>query len=125
MESALSGAIKRKTRQTKMFIIILAKAFAVKLDLIAYKFFKIDEDFLTKLKDFRRKTKMPTAVCPECSEDVYVDADSEQGRVVTCDECGSSLIVVGLDPIELDLNEESNDEKTDDFDDYDYEDDRY
>ena len=68
---------------------------------------------------------MPTAVCPECSEDVYVDADSEQGRVVTCDECGSRLVVVGLDPIELDLNEESEDDTSDDFDDYDYEDDRY
>lgn len=68
---------------------------------------------------------MPTATCPECSEDVYVDADSEQGRVVTCDECGSSLVVVGLDPIELDLHEESDDEPSDDFDDYDYEDDRY
>ncbi|HEY2867842.1 MAG TPA: hypothetical protein VGJ02_12180 [Pyrinomonadaceae bacterium] len=68
---------------------------------------------------------MPTATCPECSEDVYVDADSEQGRVVTCDECGSSLVVVGLDPIELDLNDASDDETSDDFDDNDYEDDRY
>lgn len=68
---------------------------------------------------------MPTAICPECSEDVYVDADSEQGRVITCDECGSSLVVVGLDPIELDLHEDTDDESSDDFDDYDYEDDRY
>ena len=48
---------------------------------------------------------MPTASCPECDEDVYVDADSEQGDVVSCDECGSDLEVVGLDPIELDLYE--------------------
>ena len=68
---------------------------------------------------------MPTAICPECSEDVYVDADSEQGRVITCDECGSSLVVVGLDPIELDLHEDTDDESSDDFDDYGYEDDRY
>jgi alpha-aminoadipate/glutamate carrier protein LysW len=51
---------------------------------------------------------MPTASCPECDEDVYVDADSEQGDVVSCDECGSNLEVVGLDPIELDLYEGSN-----------------
>lgn len=68
---------------------------------------------------------MPTATCPECSEDVYVDADSEQGRVITCDECAASLVVVGLDPIELDLNEGSDDDTADDFDDYDYQDDRY
>ncbi len=70
---------------------------------------------------------MPTAICPECNEEVYVDADSEQGDVVTCDECGSDLEVVGLDPVELDLYQE---EKTEDYDDYDgdsydYEDDRY
>jgi lysine biosynthesis protein LysW len=46
---------------------------------------------------------MPTAICPECSEDVYVDADSEQGDNVSCEECNASLTVVGLDPIELDL----------------------
>jgi alpha-aminoadipate/glutamate carrier protein LysW len=52
---------------------------------------------------------MPTAVCPECDEEVYVDADSEQGDVVSCDECGADLEVVGLDPIELDLYEGGGD----------------
>ena len=52
---------------------------------------------------------MPTAVCPECDEEVYVDADSEQGDVVSCDECGADLEVVGLDPIELDLYEGGED----------------
>jgi lysine biosynthesis protein LysW len=63
---------------------------------------------------------MPTSNCPECEEEVYVDADSEQGDEVTCDECGSSLVVVGLDPIELDLKTDS-----DDVDDYDDDDDSY
>ena len=52
---------------------------------------------------------MPTAICPECDEEVYVDADSEQGDVVSCDECGADLEVVGLDPIELDLYEGGED----------------
>lgn len=51
---------------------------------------------------------MPTTACPECSEDVYVDADSEQGDIIACDECGMELEVVGLDPIELDIYEESD-----------------
>ncbi len=69
---------------------------------------------------------MPTVVCPECSEDVYVDAESEQGDIVSCDECGVDLEVVGLDPFELDLYEEKDDYKEDvDYDSYDYEDDRY
>lgn len=69
---------------------------------------------------------MPTANCPECDEEVYVDADSEQGDTVTCDECGSTLTVVGLDPIELDLKEETDDEDDlDDGDGLDFDDDRY
>jgi alpha-aminoadipate/glutamate carrier protein LysW len=52
---------------------------------------------------------MPSTACPECEEKVYVDAESEQGDIVTCDECGAELEVVGLDPIELDLYEERDD----------------
>jgi alpha-aminoadipate carrier protein LysW len=59
---------------------------------------------------------MPTSVCPECDEEVYVDVDIEQGDLVTCDECHSALVVVGLDPIELDLREESEDPFADDDD---------
>lgn len=72
---------------------------------------------------------MPTAICPDCDEEVYVDPDIEQGDIVACDECGVRLIVVGLDPIELDRDDEaSNDEydDTDDFDEFDFDDpDRY
>jgi alpha-aminoadipate carrier protein LysW len=49
------------------------------------------------------ENKMPTTACPECSEDVYVDAESEQSDIISCDECGSELEIVGLDPIELDI----------------------
>ena len=69
---------------------------------------------------------MPTVVCPECDEDVYVDADSEQGDIVSCDECGIDLEVVGLDPFELDVyHEKEVDDLKDDYDVYDYEDERY
>jgi alpha-aminoadipate/glutamate carrier protein LysW len=57
---------------------------------------------------------MPTAICPECDEEVYVDAESEQGDVVTCDECGIDLEVVGLDPVELDAYEGDYDDMLDD-----------
>jgi len=62
---------------------------------------------------------MPTAVCPECHEEVYVDADSEQGDVVSCEECGSDLVVVGLDPIEVDLRSDEDDDLERDDDGYD------
>jgi alpha-aminoadipate/glutamate carrier protein LysW len=50
---------------------------------------------------------MPTVICPECTEDVYVDADSEQGDTITCDECASKLVVVGLDPFEVDVADDT------------------
>jgi lysine biosynthesis protein LysW len=71
---------------------------------------------------------MPTSICPECDEEVFVDAESEQGDRVTCDECGSRLVIVGLDPIEMDLHDETepDDIKDDaDFESYDYDDSRY
>lgn len=63
---------------------------------------------------------MPTTACPECSEDVYVDADSEQGDVVSCDECGTDLEIVGLDPIELDIHEDDDDDLKEDGEEYEY-----
>ncbi len=71
---------------------------------------------------------MPTSICPECDEEVYVDADIEQGDGVTCDECNSELVVVGLDPIELDMRDDSDHDGYDDDDEYgsdDYENDRF
>ena len=61
---------------------------------------------------------MPTSVCPECSEDVYVDAECEQGDVVSCEECNASLVVVGLDPIELDLRSGEDDDMVDPIDEF-------
>ena len=66
---------------------------------------------------------MPTSICPVCTEEVFVDADAEQGDNVNCDECSAKLVVVGLDPIELDPYEESEGEGSsidDDFQAYDY-----
>ena len=57
---------------------------------------------------------MPTTACPECSENIFVDAESEQGDIIACDECGTELEIVGLDPIELDIYA---DEDLDDLDD--------
>jgi alpha-aminoadipate carrier protein LysW len=65
---------------------------------------------------------VPTATCPECEADVHVDTDADKGDLVSCEECGADLEIVGLDPVELDLAEEEEDEE--DFD-YDEEDEEY
>jgi alpha-aminoadipate/glutamate carrier protein LysW len=58
---------------------------------------------------------VPTGSCPECEADVYVDTDADKGDTISCDDCGTELEIVGLDPIELDIVEEDEDE--DDLDD--------
>lgn len=57
---------------------------------------------------------MPLAVCPECNAEIHVDDDVDKGDRVACEECDVSLEVVGLDPIELDLAPEDDDEYSDD-----------
>lgn len=68
---------------------------------------------------------MPTSICPECSEEVFVDAETEQGDDVHCDECGCNLTVVGLDPIELDLKDDAATDEMGAGDGFDIDDDPY
>lgn len=61
---------------------------------------------------------MPTVTCPECDADVHVDTDADKGDIVSCEECGTDLEVVGLDPVELDVVEEDDlddDEEEEEF----------
>jgi alpha-aminoadipate carrier protein LysW len=51
---------------------------------------------------------VPTGTCPECDADVHVDTDADKGDVISCEECGTDLEVVGLDPVELDIVEEED-----------------
>jgi alpha-aminoadipate carrier protein LysW len=57
---------------------------------------------------------VPTGTCPECDADVHVDTDADKGDIVSCEECGSDLEVVGLDPVELDIVEEEDLEEDED-----------
>jgi alpha-aminoadipate/glutamate carrier protein LysW len=57
--------------------------------------------------------KMPRGTCPECEAEVQVDEDTDKGDVVECDDCGTQLEVVGLDPIELDVAVEEEQEEWD------------
>jgi alpha-aminoadipate carrier protein LysW len=61
---------------------------------------------------------VPTGTCPECDADVHVDTDADKGDIMSCEECGTELEVVGLDPVELDIVEEDDfgdDEEEEDF----------
>lgn len=54
------------------------------------------------------------AICPECDAEVELDEyDVDKGDLVSCPECGSSLVVSGLSPIELDVASDEDDDDDD------------
>ncbi|MBS1817187.1 MAG: hypothetical protein JSU08_04600 [Acidobacteria bacterium] len=63
--------------------------------------------------------------CPECDAEVEVDeTDAEIGDEVSCSECGQTLVVSSVDPLELDFasDDDEEDEDDDDLEDEDDED---
>ena len=64
------------------------------------------------------RKQVPTGTCPECDADVHVDLDTDKGEIVSCEECGTDLEVVGLDPVELDIVEEESYDEDEDEDEY-------
>ncbi len=63
---------------------------------------------------------MPTGTCPECEADVHVDTDADKGDMVSCEECGTDLEIVGLDPVELDIVEDDEEDLDDEDDEEEY-----
>lgn len=73
-----------------------------------------------------------SAVCPECDNPLDIDVDDvEEGQTLSCDDCGTELEVVSIEPLELapvnddDYDDDDDDEEDDDYrdDDDDYDDD--
>ena len=42
-------------------------------------------------------------LCPECDAEVDVPDDAMENELVPCSECGVELEIMGLNPIELEL----------------------
>ena len=41
-------------------------------------------------------------MCPECDRPLDIDVDSvDEGETITCDECGTELEIVSLDPLDI------------------------
>jgi alpha-aminoadipate carrier protein LysW len=41
--------------------------------------------------------------CPECDGNLAIPADVMENELITCPDCGAELEIISLDPIELDL----------------------
>lgn len=69
------------------------------------------------------------ATCPECDAELDIDEfDVDKGDVISCHECGSSLEITSLAPLEVELigdddEEEDEDEDGEDEDELDEDDD--
>lgn len=52
--------------------------------------------------------------CPKCDAPIDVEEEElDEGDVLSCDECGASLSVASLNPVELQSEEEDEDEDED------------
>jgi alpha-aminoadipate carrier protein LysW len=57
--------------------------------------------------------------CPKCDAAIDVEEEElDEGDVLSCDECGASLTVASVNPVELE-SEEDEDEDEEDFDEFD------
>ena len=64
------------------------------------------------------------ATCPECDFEIDVDEyDVDRGDTLECDNCGVTLEVIGLSPIEFESISDEDEEDDDDDDDEDEEED--
>jgi lysine biosynthesis protein LysW len=58
--------------------------------------------------------------CPACDALIDVDEDElDEGDPLSCDECGASLRVTSVDPLELESDEDLDEEDEEDFEDFD------
>ena len=58
--------------------------------------------------------------CPLCDAAIDVEEEElDEGDQLTCEECGSTLTVTSLDPLELESADEDDEEEEDEDDDAD------
>jgi alpha-aminoadipate carrier protein LysW len=50
------------------------------------------------------------ANCPECAADITLAADTLQGEIIQCPECGVELEVMSLSPLTLELAPEEEED---------------
>lgn len=59
------------------------------------------------------------AICP-CNEEVEIEVnqlDAEEGDILSCPECGATLSVIGVSPVEFELIDEDDEDEDDEEDD--------
>ena len=57
---------------------------------------------------------MATAACPECGSRVEVQGSPTRGQRVRCSDCGTTLRVINLEPLDLTWTEDYWEEEEED-----------
>ena len=53
---------------------------------------------------------MDTVECPECAAEIELGDGTIVGEILECSDCGVELEVTGLDPVEVDLAPEEEED---------------
>jgi alpha-aminoadipate carrier protein LysW len=59
--------------------------------------------------------------CPLCGISIKIEDNLGMGQIIECSACRAQLEVVWLDPLELDVLDEIDDDEEDAYEGYDYE----
>ena len=58
------------------------------------------------------------AICPECEFEIDVDEyDVDRGDTLECDNCGVTLEIIGLNPIEFEVASDDDEDEDEDEED--------
>jgi len=55
------------------------------------------------LIETKRRFEMATVMCPECEAEIVLDSEVEESEIIVCPDCGVELEVVSVDPLEVDV----------------------
>jgi alpha-aminoadipate carrier protein LysW len=58
---------------------------------------------LTEYRTTEEKIEMSAPVCPECGGNVAIPANAMQHELIPCPDCGAELEIISLNPVELEL----------------------
>ncbi|PJF40465.1 MAG: lysine biosynthesis protein LysW [Chloroflexi bacterium] len=53
---------------------------------------------------------MTTPICPECDAEVSIPQDAMENELISCPDCGSELEIISLNPVELELAPETEED---------------
>lgn len=46
---------------------------------------------------------MEPVLCPECEAELQLSENVEESEIIVCPDCGAELEVISVDPVELEL----------------------